>query len=93
MTKADLIKTVHDEFDGALTKANCVKAVNAVFSAITGALENNGEFAMQGFGSFKVQETASRVGRNPRTGEQITIPAGKRVKFVPAKALKESVQG
>lgn len=60
-----------------------------VFADIVSELKINGQATIRGFGSFTVNPTAARQGRNPRTGEVIQIPAGHRVSFKPAKALKE----
>jgi DNA-binding protein HU-beta len=48
--------------------------------------------SIKGFGRFEVRERKERIGRNPRTGLDLTLPAGKRVKFVPGKGLKEAIQ-
>lgn len=60
-----------------------------VFADIVSELEKNGHATIRGFGSFTVKPTAARQGRNPATGEIIQIPAGHRISFKPAKALKE----
>ena len=56
------------------------------------AMKAGDSVTFTGFGSFKVTQRAARKGRNPRTGKEINIPAGKAVKFTPGKALKESVK-
>ncbi len=56
-------------------------AVNAVFNAIQKALERGEKVSINGFGAFHVVERKAKVGRNPRTGEAVPIPARKRIKF------------
>jgi DNA-binding protein HU-beta len=74
-----------------LSKADAVKAVEAVFDGIEAALKKHGEFRNVGFGTFHVVKRAASIGRNPRTGEQINIPASKQVKFKAGAGLKASV--
>ena len=57
--------------------------------AIVNALKNDDTVKIAGFGTYKVAKRKSRVGRNPRTGESIQISASQKVKFLPAKSLKE----
>ena len=89
MRKQDLVREVAQatgQNDAASTKA-----VNAVFTAIEQALANGDEVTISGFGSFKVVERSSRQGRNPQTGEPITIDARKSPVFRPGTQLKRSV--
>ena len=65
--------------------------MDAVFTAITAALAQGDGLSFTGFGSFAVSERAAREAKNPRTGEEIAVPAGKAVKFKPGKALKDAV--
>ncbi len=90
MTKAELVAKVAAE--AGVTKAAAERCVNAFVSALTGALEKGERVALPGLGVFNVKERKARKGRNPRTGEEITIPARKVVVFHPAKALKEKVK-
>ncbi len=90
MNKSTLIETVSK---GADIKESVAKAaVNAVFAAIEEALANGDEVKIAGFGSFKVKERKARTGRNPRTKEEIVVPASKAPSFSPAKALKDAVK-
>lgn len=89
MTKADLLKNVRAKSE--VTQATAEKVVEAVFATIKETLENGESFALVGFGTLKVSERAARTGRNPRTGEAITIPARKVVRFLPGKALKDKM--
>ena len=67
------------------------EAVNAVFDALTAALKKGEEVRLPAFGVFAVSQTAARKARNPQTGEEVIVPAGKRARFRPGKALKESL--
>jgi len=90
MTKAELVQKIHAK-SGLATKTKAEAALNALLGVLTDALKAGDSVTFTGFGSFKVSQRAARKGRNPRTGKEITIPAGKAVKFTPAKALKESL--
>ena len=87
MTKVELIAAVANEAN--LTKKDAEAAVNSTLNAITNALK---EGDMVGFGTFEVRERPARKGRNPQTGEEITIEASKLPAFKAGKALKDSVQ-
>jgi DNA-binding protein HU-beta len=91
VNKQDLIDFVAKET--SLTKADAGKAVDAVFEGITSTLKQGEEARFVGFGSFKVQDRAATTGRNPRTGEEIDIPASKQPKFKAGKELKDAVNG
>mgnify|MGYP000875233825 CR=1 FL=1 len=88
MTKADLVNAVADVTG---TKKQAQAAVEAVFDAIAGAMEKGEEVRLIGFGTFKVSERAAREGKNPQTGAMIKIPAKKVARFIPGKALKDSL--
>ena len=90
MTKADMIKALQEKA-GLQTKAQTETVFDSLLDLVAGVLKSEGTIALQGFGSFKVVERAARKGRNPRTGEEIMIPAGKNVKFTPSKNLKEEL--
>jgi DNA-binding protein HU-beta len=92
MTKADLIEKIHGENAGAdLSKKSIGDLLDAVFDSVSKAIKKDGRFTYPGFGTFSVRKLKPRVGRNPRTGEQIKIKATKTVRFKPAPALKESL--
>ncbi len=91
MTKAELIQKIHAKA-GLATKAQAEDALDALVETLTEAMKDGDAVTFTGFGSFKVTERAARKGRNPRTGKEINIPAGKAVKFTPGKALKEAVK-
>lgn len=75
------------------TNAEARKLVDAVFAAITDAAAKGEEVSLNGFGKFKVKESPEREGRNPSTGETITIKAAKKLGFAPAKAVKDRLNG
>jgi DNA-binding protein HU-beta len=70
------------------TVAEAKGAVQEVKSAILKALKKSGKFSVVGFGTFHVTKRAKRQGRNPFTGQEITIKASKSVRLKPAKAVK-----
>ncbi len=76
-----------------VTKKDAEKAVNATFAAIEEALAAGDKVQLVGFGTFEVRDRAARIGRNPKTGDEIKIPATKVPAFKPGKALKERVTG
>lgn len=89
MNKNDLVQAVADEAN--LSKAEAGRAIDAVVSAIGNTLKQGGSVSLVGFGTFLVRERAARTGRNPRTGEEITIAAAKNPVFKAGKALKDAV--
>ena len=91
MNKTDLINVVAAE--ASLSKKDAEAAVNATLAAIAGALKNGDKVQLIGFGTFEVKDVAAREGRNPKTGETITIEASKKASFSASKALKDSVNG
>jgi DNA-binding protein HU-beta len=91
MNKDDLIRAVAEQ--AQMTKANAAQAVNAVFESITGSLKKGDPVTLVGFGSFKVSKRAARQGRNPRTGEPISIAAATLPSFSAGKGLKDAVKG
>jgi DNA-binding protein HU-beta len=90
MTKADLVSKIAG--DGGITKAQAEKAVDGFVTAVTDALATGDKVTLVGFGTFSVGARTEREGRNPRTGEKITIPASKVVKFKPGKSLSDKVK-
>ena len=87
MNKTQLIETV--ALEANLTKSVAADAVDAVIEVMTKALKEGDSVKLVGFGNFVVKERAARMGRNPSTGEEIHIPAGKTVSFKASKNLKE----
>jgi len=88
MNKGDLVKEVAKVVN---TKKEAQAAVDCVFSTITKALKKKNPVTLIGFGTFKVAQRKARKGRNPQTGQEMTIKAKKVPKFVPGKALKDAV--
>ena len=78
--------------DFKMNKTDLVKAVAAVFGAIEGALAKGDKVQLIGFGTFEVRERAAKEGRNPRTGETMTVPATKVPAFKAGAALKAAVK-
>ncbi len=89
VNKTDLIKAVAGSAD--LSNTAAARAVDGVFDAIAGSLSSGSEVRLAGFGSFSVVSRKATTGRNPRTGEEIKIPASNQPKFKAGKALKEAV--
>ena len=89
MNKTDLVNIVAQEAE--LKKGQAEAAVNATIAAITNALKDGDKVQIIGFGTFEVKATAQREGRNPKTGEAITIDAAKRPTFSASKVLKDAV--
>ncbi len=90
MNTAELVDHVASA-DAKITKAQAKALVDGVFAAIRDAAVKGEEVSVPGFGKFKVQHKPSRTGRNPRTGEAVTIAASKKLAFQPAKALKDAL--
>ena len=89
MNKAELIDVVADSAD--ISKAAAQRAVEAAISAITQALKGGDSVTLVGFGTFTVRNRQARTGRNPRTGEEISIKASKVPGFKAGKALKDAI--
>lgn len=85
MNKDELVKIVAESTSSSQAVVKAI--VNNTLEAISTELTNGGAVELKGFGTFSVKETAERQGRNPKTGEQITIPATKRAKFKPSKNI------
>lgn len=89
MNKTELIAATAEKAN--LSKKDTEAAVNAVIDVITEALKKGDKVQLVGFGSFETRERAARVGRNPKTKEEIKIPATKVPAFKAGKALKDAV--
>jgi DNA-binding protein HU-beta len=76
-----------------VTKTDARKIVDAVFDAIGDAAAKGEEISLNGFGKFKVKDSPEREGRNPATGEAMTIKASKKLAFAPAKGIKDKLNG
>lgn len=89
MNKATLVEIVAES--ASIKKKEAEAAVSAVFTAVENELATGGKVQIAGFGSFKVKDRSERIGRNPKTKEEIKIPASKVPAFVAGKSLKDSV--
>ena len=89
MNKAELINAAAEK--AGLSKKDTESAVNAAIEAIVECLANDDKVQLVGFGAFEVKARAERIGRNPKTKEQISIPASKVPVFKAGKALKDAV--
>ena len=89
MNKAELIADVAAKT--GLSKKDSELAVNATFDAITASLQAGEKVQLVGFGAFDVKERGVRIGRNPKTKEEIEIPASRVPQFKAGKVLKEAV--
>jgi DNA-binding protein HU-beta len=89
MNKGELIEAVAAAAD--LTKADATKAVEAFLDTVTRTLRKGDQVAIVGFGSFSVKSRAARLGRNPKTGATIEIPASRVPGFKAGKGLKDAV--
>ena len=89
MNKQELIGQVAET--SGLAKGDAVKAVEAVFDTISNSLKKGDEVRLVGFGTFSVSKRKASTGRNPRTGEPMTIKASTQPKFKAGKGLKDAV--
>ncbi len=89
MRKSDLVSAVADIADISSVQAD--DAVSAMFEHITNALARGDAINLVGFGSFTVKHRKARKGRNPKTGEEITIEACNQLQFKPGKHLKDAL--
>ena len=89
MNKTQLIAAVAEA--ASMSKKDAETAVSAVIASITNSLANGEKVQLAGFGTFEVRERGERVGRDPRTSQEITIPASKAPAFKAGRALKDAV--
>lgn len=89
VNKSELIEAIAQE--AGISKSAAQKALDATTNAVTNALKNGDTVTLVGFGTFYVGERAERQGRNPKTGEPLTIAAAKTPKFRAGKALKDAL--
>jgi len=91
MNKGDLVAKIAEVAD--ITKASAGRALDSFIDSVTAELAGGGDVALVGFGTYKVNDRAARVGRNPQTGAEIQIAAAKVPAFKAGKALKDAVNG
>lgn len=89
MTKADLIEEVARVVE--FTRKESEVIVEAIFDAIVKSLRDSDKIEIRGFGSFRTRQRQSRIGRNPKTGARVEVPAKKIPYFKPSKELKDLV--
>ena len=89
MNKTELVSAMAERLGAS--KKHSEEALTVALDLITEALAEGEKVQLVGFGSFEVQERAPRIGRNPRTKEEVTIPASKAVQFKSGKVLKRAV--
>ena len=89
MNKTEFIAAIAEE--AGLSKTDAAKAVKAFTDVVTEEMKKGEKVQLIGFGNFEVSERPAREGRNPRTGETMTIAASKTPKFKPGKALKDEI--
>lgn len=89
MNKQELIDNIAESAD--ITKASAGRALDSMLESVTGALKKGDSVVLVGFGTFSVRDRKARLGRNPRTGEEIQIKAAKVPAFKAGKALKDSL--
>ena len=89
MTKADIVERVYEKI--GLTKKECQELVDKVFEIIKGALEKGEKVKISSFGTFTVKQKKERKGRNPQTGETITLAPRKVLSFKPSRILRDEI--
>lgn len=89
MKKSEIVAAVADTLE--LSRRDAEKAVDVVFDSIAEALADGDKVVISGFGTFEVRTRVARSGRNPRTGEEINVPAQKTPAFKVGKILKDAV--
>jgi integration host factor subunit beta len=89
MTKADLVDKVTSL--GDLTRRDGEIIVETLFGSVIGALKGGDKIEIRGFGSFRTRQRNARVGRNPKTGARVEVPAKKVPFFKPSKELRDLV--
>ena len=92
LTKADLVQQVYKYHEG-LTKAQATEAVEAFLRISKDTLIGGSDLLLSGFGKFNVREKKSRRGRNPQTGDDLTLAARRVVTFKPSGILRNKVNG
>lgn len=92
MTKADIVEKVYEHI-GGFSKKEAIELVEMVFGTMKEVLEKGEKVKISGFGNFVVRAKKARVGRNPQTGDQITISARHVLTFRPSQVLKAMING
>jgi len=90
MTKSELVEIITEKQEG-ITRREAEVVVNTIFSVIGDALATGDHVELRGFGSFTTKQRNARLGRNPKTGESVMVPAKTVPHFKPGKELRERV--
>jgi len=90
MKKPDVVKQVSDA--SGLTQGDANRSIKALVKIIQNALKNGEVISLSGLGSFRTKPRKARQGRNPKTGEVIPVPEGKKVSFKPTTTLRKLIQ-
>jgi nucleoid DNA-binding protein len=93
MTRRELVERVREGLEPALPERQVAEVIERALAEIRAAIQRDGRVTLPGFGTFTVRVNAARVGRNPRTGEVIDIPASSTVTFKPAAELRAGLPG
>jgi integration host factor subunit beta len=91
MTKADLIENVSRSVE--MSRKDSEVIVETIFESIVKSLRSGDKIEIRGFGSFRTRQRKARIGRNPKTGARVDVPAKKIPFFKPSKELKDLVNG
>ncbi len=91
MTKADIVEKVYDRI--GFSKKEASEFVEMVFDTLKNTLQKGEKVKISGYGNFIVREKKARIGRNPQTGDQITISARRVLTFRPSQVLKAMLNG
>jgi integration host factor subunit alpha len=89
MTKADIVERVQQRI--GLNKRDSAELVELVFSVMKKTLETGEKIKVTGFGNFEVKQKADRLGRNPQTGEALTITSRRILRFKPSQLLRQAI--
>ena len=89
ITKADIVKHLHDEL--GLNKSECKQLIEGFFQEISNSLINNEAVKLSGLGNFELIDKKERPGRNPKTGENVTIKASRVVTFKAGNKLRQNI--
>ena len=90
MNKASLINQVAS--DAHVKKSQAVKVIKSLVSAMRQTMKDGGKISLAGLGTFRAKARKERKGRNPKTGETIQIPAGRKISFKPSLSLKKLIK-
>jgi integration host factor subunit alpha len=92
LTKADLVQKVYQHHEN-MTKQQAIEAVEAFLRLSKGSLISGSELLLSGFGKFNVRDKGARRGRNPQTGDELTLDSRRVVTFKPSGVLRDIING